>query len=189
MTPNSVHHGLAERLRSVRQAVLDEAFHATPNRYKGRRPEPQALPTAVWINPPPPPETIKPTPPQPCAASSWQTVAQSHWHVSIRESRREVEILRARLRCDDEVQSPRPTKARAKGVKKRGLGTCAACSQRSKRKVRSLLLMLNVTLSARALWLLGAPPPEVVKLVVAKVCQFKPPFGRLVPPWFEVCPG
>ena len=33
------------------------------------------------------------------------------------------------------------------------------------------------------------PITEVVKLVVAKGCQFKPPFGRLVPPWFEVCPG
>ena len=42
MTPHSVHHGQAEQLRGMRQAVLDDAFHATPNRFKGRRPEPQA---------------------------------------------------------------------------------------------------------------------------------------------------
>jgi putative transposase len=69
MTQQSVHQGPAEQLRNVRQAVLDEAFHATPNRYKGRRPEPQALPTAVWINPPPQ-ETINPKSSQPCAVNS-----------------------------------------------------------------------------------------------------------------------
>ena len=69
MTPHSVHHGQAEQLRSVRQAALDDAFRATPNRFKGRRPEPHALPTAVWINPPPQ-ETINPTSPQHCAVNS-----------------------------------------------------------------------------------------------------------------------
>ena len=69
MTPHSVHHGQAEQLRTVRQAVLDEAFHATPNRFKGRRPQPLALPTAAWINPPPP-ETINPKSPPPCAVNS-----------------------------------------------------------------------------------------------------------------------
>jgi putative transposase len=59
MTPQSVHHGQAEHLRSVRQAALDEAFRANPNRFKGRRPEPHRLPTAVWINPPTS-ETINP---------------------------------------------------------------------------------------------------------------------------------
>lgn len=69
MTPHNVHHGQAEQLRGVRQAVLDEAFLATPSRFKGRRPEPHALPTAVWINPPSP-ETINPKSPQPCAVNS-----------------------------------------------------------------------------------------------------------------------
>jgi putative transposase len=69
MTPHNVHHGQAEQLRGVRQAVLDEAFLATPNRFKGRRPEPHALPTAVWINPPSP-ETINPKSQQPCAVNS-----------------------------------------------------------------------------------------------------------------------
>ena len=69
MTPHSVHHGQAEQLRGARQAVLDEAFLATPKRVKGRRPEPHALPTAVWINPPPP-QTITPKSTQPCAVNS-----------------------------------------------------------------------------------------------------------------------
>ena len=53
MTPDNVQHGQAEQLRSVRQAALDDAFRAAPIRFKGRRPEPHALPTAAWINPPP----------------------------------------------------------------------------------------------------------------------------------------
>jgi len=58
----------AEQLRSVREAVIDEAFHSTPNRFKGRRPQPHALPTAVWINPPSH-ENIDPNPLQPCAVN------------------------------------------------------------------------------------------------------------------------
>jgi len=44
MTPNSVHHGQAEHLRSARQAVLNDAFHATPNHFKGRRWHPMRCP-------------------------------------------------------------------------------------------------------------------------------------------------
>jgi len=44
MTPNSGHHGQAEKLRSARQAVLNDAFHATPNRFKGRRWHPMRCP-------------------------------------------------------------------------------------------------------------------------------------------------
>jgi putative transposase len=69
MTPHSVHHGLAEQLRGVRQAALDGAFRATPNRFKGRRPQPQPLPTAAWINPPPS-EILSPKSTQPCAVNS-----------------------------------------------------------------------------------------------------------------------
>lgn len=69
MTPYNVHHGQADQLRSVRQAALDVAFRATPNRFKGRRPEPPALPTAAWINPPPS-EIITPKSLQPCAVNS-----------------------------------------------------------------------------------------------------------------------
>ena len=69
MTPHSVHHGHAEQLRGVRQAALDDAFHATPIRFKGHRPELRALPTAAWINPPPS-EAINPKSSQPCAVNS-----------------------------------------------------------------------------------------------------------------------
>lgn len=47
MTPHSVHYGLAQELHLTRQAALDTAFRASPNRFKGRRPEPPRLPTAV----------------------------------------------------------------------------------------------------------------------------------------------
>ncbi len=54
MTPQAVHYGQAQALCEARQAALDAAFLATPRRFKGRRPEPHALPSAAWINPPPP---------------------------------------------------------------------------------------------------------------------------------------
>jgi putative transposase len=53
MTPHSVHQGHAPALRVTRQATLDAAFHAHPNRFKNRSPQPHRLPTAAWINPPP----------------------------------------------------------------------------------------------------------------------------------------
>jgi len=59
MTPHSVHHGLAADLRVRRQAALDAAFLANPNRFKNRRPQLPPMPTAAWINPPP--EETKPT--------------------------------------------------------------------------------------------------------------------------------
>jgi transposase InsO family protein len=52
MTPHSVHYGTAQAIREVRQATLNAAFDATPNRFKGVRPSLQTLPTAAWINPP-----------------------------------------------------------------------------------------------------------------------------------------
>ena len=52
MTPHSVHYGHAQALHGSRQATLDAAFLARPMRFKGRRPQPHALPTAAWINPP-----------------------------------------------------------------------------------------------------------------------------------------
>jgi len=52
MTPSRVHYGQAQAARALRQDTLDTAFLANPKRFKGRRPAPPALPTAVWINPP-----------------------------------------------------------------------------------------------------------------------------------------
>jgi hypothetical protein len=49
--------------------VLDGALRATPNRFRDSRTKPHALPTAIWINPPPT-ENISPTSPQLGAAIS-----------------------------------------------------------------------------------------------------------------------
>lgn len=77
MTPQAVHYGHAPALRDARQAALDAAFLATPRRFKGCRPQPHALPTAAWINPPAS-ETINPKTNQPCTVNLLRTVQQSH---------------------------------------------------------------------------------------------------------------
>ena len=60
-TPEAVHSGLALEQTKQRAGVLIEAYHLHPERFVRKAPEPPALPTAVWINPPkqlsePPPE-------------------------------------------------------------------------------------------------------------------------------------
>ena len=54
MTPEMVHHGRAVEVRDRRAKVLAEAFNAHPERFVRGMPEPQAVPQAVWINPPQP---------------------------------------------------------------------------------------------------------------------------------------
>ena len=61
MTPKSVHYGSAQELLLIRQTTLDGAFHNHPLRFKGKRPQPKALPVAVWINPPIQQTTPSPT--------------------------------------------------------------------------------------------------------------------------------
>ena len=58
-TPADVHRGLIEPRLRTRQATLDAAFRARPNRFKGAPPVAQRPPNAVWINPP---ETSPDTP-------------------------------------------------------------------------------------------------------------------------------
>lgn len=53
-TPASVHFGTAAEIRAQRQATLDAAFAAHPDRFHGRRPEPPKLPAVAWINEPSP---------------------------------------------------------------------------------------------------------------------------------------
>jgi putative transposase len=53
MTPHSVHYGLASDRRAIPQATLDAAFLANPHRFN-KPPVLAPMPTAVWINPPPP---------------------------------------------------------------------------------------------------------------------------------------
>ena len=53
LTPADVHYGRAEERLEQRARVLDLAYQAHPERFKGQRPTPGSLPEAAWINPPP----------------------------------------------------------------------------------------------------------------------------------------
>ena len=52
LTPYDVHYGLAATRRAEREATLQKAFAATPERFVRGGPIPPALPQAVWINKP-----------------------------------------------------------------------------------------------------------------------------------------
>jgi putative transposase len=52
LTPASIHYGHHLSVQDQRQRILDAAFDAHPERFVGGRPTVQALPEAVWINPP-----------------------------------------------------------------------------------------------------------------------------------------
>jgi putative transposase len=52
LTPAMVHSGQAERVRTYRTAVLDDAYAAHPERFVHGKPTPPTVPNAVWINPP-----------------------------------------------------------------------------------------------------------------------------------------
>ncbi len=52
LTPETVHYGKAEQAIAARAAVLARAYAAHPERFVRKPPVPQALPSAVWINPP-----------------------------------------------------------------------------------------------------------------------------------------
>lgn len=51
-TPADVHHGRANQIRTQRQAVLDAAYTAHPDRFT-RPPRAPRVPEAAWINEPP----------------------------------------------------------------------------------------------------------------------------------------
>ena len=57
LTPEVVHTLRAEQIRDLRQLTLDAAYAAHPERFVRKPPQPPALPTEVWINPPPKPES------------------------------------------------------------------------------------------------------------------------------------
>jgi putative transposase len=52
MTPAMVHYGKAEQVLARRQETLLSAYHAHPERFVGKPPQPPALPEKAWINPP-----------------------------------------------------------------------------------------------------------------------------------------
>jgi putative transposase len=55
-TPADVHYGTAAQIRAQRAVVLTAAYHAHPERFVRQPPQPPALPTSSWINPPDPTE-------------------------------------------------------------------------------------------------------------------------------------
>jgi len=54
LTPASVHYGQAETIRQQRQAVMNAAYAAHPERFSKGLPVVAAPPKEVWINPPSP---------------------------------------------------------------------------------------------------------------------------------------
>ncbi len=52
LTPTVVHYGQAPQVSAQRQAVLDAAYAAHPERFVNHPPKTLALPTEVWINKP-----------------------------------------------------------------------------------------------------------------------------------------
>jgi putative transposase len=54
LTPETVHYGRAEAVHAARRQVLAAAYAKHPERFVSCAPEPPSLPTAAWINPPPP---------------------------------------------------------------------------------------------------------------------------------------
>jgi len=54
LTPADVHHGRAVAILAARQAVLQQAYDAHPERFVKGAPTMPQLPAAVWINPPKP---------------------------------------------------------------------------------------------------------------------------------------
>lgn len=52
MTPVSVHYGFEAQVRAQRQQVLEQAYHAHPERFVHGVPALQPLLETVWLNPP-----------------------------------------------------------------------------------------------------------------------------------------
>jgi len=51
-TPQMVHYGTAEKVRDLRQSVIDQAYIHHPERFVLSAPKALELPTQVWINKP-----------------------------------------------------------------------------------------------------------------------------------------
>jgi len=77
MTPETVHYGRATEVLKQRASALDAAFLRNPKRFKGIVPQPPALPTAAWINPPKK-EPVSPTSIHSCTLISNSSMSQSH---------------------------------------------------------------------------------------------------------------
>ncbi len=65
LTPDAVHHGRVEQVQEQRQAVLDAAYQAHPERFVRNAPTTSVLPAEVWINKPTPARHTGETPGEP----------------------------------------------------------------------------------------------------------------------------
>lgn len=52
LTPETIHHGLADQVLEARAKTLAAAYDAHPKRFKGKCPRPKSPPKEVWINKP-----------------------------------------------------------------------------------------------------------------------------------------
>lgn len=52
VTPEQLHYGLAQDVYDQRCIILKNAFEKNPERFRGKIPQPPALPEAAWINKP-----------------------------------------------------------------------------------------------------------------------------------------
>ncbi len=62
MTPESIHYGYAQQVLVARQDTLHTAYVTHPERFVRKPPQPPALPTSAWINPPPEKTTLQDAP-------------------------------------------------------------------------------------------------------------------------------
>jgi putative transposase len=62
LAPEVVHYGQAQAAYDARAQVLATAYDAHPERFVRHAPRPPQLPTAAWINPPPPTNDTSPAP-------------------------------------------------------------------------------------------------------------------------------
>ena len=70
LTPQMVHAGRADEVLAERQATLDGAFAANPERFPKGPPAVRPLPKAVWINPPLPADAAVPEVAEPALAGN-----------------------------------------------------------------------------------------------------------------------
>lgn len=59
LTPAQLHYGQAPQVIEQRQAILNAAYAIHPERFVRHPPQPPAVPTEVWINPPAAPTTVE----------------------------------------------------------------------------------------------------------------------------------
>ena len=101
LTPASVHYGYAEEIHALRRVTLEAAYTAHPERFVNKPPAPPPLPTAAWINPPPPEKDgleihgiVEPKPPVPPGTTADGDARVAREEVEVVTSRRLFDVQR-----------------------------------------------------------------------------------------------